>query len=115
VPACPRASPPGVVGDRQARDIGDVLAERLFAIDGDVGEGPVSVELCDQTRARCLEVREVTLGPPVPQPPAGVEQRSLVIETMADLMSMWRRSRRSPWRHPARDRSRAAAGSRPGS
>src|SRR6266478_5268610 len=79
--------PPGVVGDRQARDIGDVLTQRLFAVHGDVGEGPVSVELCDQTRARCLAVREVTLGPPVLQPPAGIEQRSLVIETVADLVS----------------------------
>src|SRR5256885_6947552 len=79
--------PPGVVGDRQTGDIGDVLAEGLFAVDGDVGEGPVSVELCYQTRARRLEVREVAPGPPVIQPTARVEQRSLVIETVADLMS----------------------------
>src|SRR3989440_2129401 len=80
-------APPGVVRDRQAGDVGDVLAQRLFAVDGDVREGPVSVELGDQTRARRLEVREVALGPPVLQPPAGVEQRTLIVETVADLVA----------------------------
>src|SRR5205823_7535148 len=85
-------APPGVVRDRQAGDVGDVLAERLFAVDGDVREGPVGVELGDQTRARRLEVREVALGPPVLQPPvlqppAGVEQRTLIVETVADLVA----------------------------
>src|SRR5947208_9255558 len=80
-------APPGVVGHREARDVGDVLAQRLVAVDVDVGERAVGVELRDETLARGLEVREVALGPPVLQPPAGVEQRTLIVEAVADLVA----------------------------
>ena len=47
----------------------------------------VGVVLRGQALTGGLEVREVLLGPPVSQPPVGIEQRALVIEAVADLMT----------------------------
>src|SRR5579863_8200971 len=57
--------PVGVVGDREARYIGDVLTQGLPAVHAQIRERPVGVELRDEERRGGLEMREVLLGPPV--------------------------------------------------
>src|SRR5438309_7148069 len=81
--------PPGVVGDREPGDIGDVLTQCLPAVDVDVGQRPVGVELGDQPIAGGPEMREVARGPPVQEPPVGVEERTLVVEADGRLLNWW--------------------------
>src|SRR5207302_6292121 len=79
--------PPGVVGDREPGDIGDVLTQCLPAVDVDVGQRPVGVELGDQPLTGGPEMREVARGPPVQEPPVGVDERPLLLEPVTDLLS----------------------------
>src|SRR5579871_23589 len=88
-----QSKPPAVVCDREAGDVGDVLTEGLFAVDVDAGVGLVVVELVGQSRPRRAEVRKILRRPPVLQSSAGIEERPLIIEAVADLMTHGRANR----------------------
>src|SRR5438445_7772646 len=77
----------GIVRHGQAGYVRDVLPQGLLSLDREVGEGLVPVVLLDELRRRGLEVLEVRGGPPVVQPAGGVEQRTLVVEAVTDLVA----------------------------
>ena len=64
--------PERLVGDLQAAEVGDVLAERQLAVDGLVGQRLVAVELLHHEGRPRLVGLPVLVGPPVLQVPVGV-------------------------------------------
>ena len=76
-----------VISGRDARHIGDVLGQRLLAIEGDIGEGLVGVILRREFRGGGLKMREVAGRPPVAHAALGVEHAAFGVEGVADLVS----------------------------
>ena len=83
----------GVVGGGEAGEIGDILAQRQLAVEVETGEGLVGVVLADQRLAGLAEMGEVRGGPPVAQPPLGVELGAEIVEAVADLVADHRADR----------------------
>src|SRR6266704_6865591 len=79
--------PVGIVGRGQSGHVGDVFAQRLLAVDRDVGERTIAVVLLDELPRGSLEVGQVLLGPPVVKLAGRVEQGSLVVKAVADLVA----------------------------
>src|SRR5579862_4583945 len=88
-----QGKPPAVVCDREAGNVGDVLTERLLAVNVDTGEGLVVVELLGEPRPSRTEVREILRRPPVLQSSARIEERPLIVEAVADLVTDGRADR----------------------
>src|SRR6185503_9991082 len=78
---------PGVVGRSQAREIRNVLAEGLLAVDVQIGEWRVLIVLGREPGPRSFEPGKVFRRPPVRQPAARVEERALIVEAVADLVA----------------------------
>jgi hypothetical protein len=76
-----------LVGDRQARVVGDVLAQGQLAVDVVARQRLEGVVLLDQHRGLGLEVLVVGLGPPVAQVAVAVVLGALVVEAVADLVA----------------------------
>src|SRR5690606_41948258 len=67
-----------VVGDGQAAEVGDVLAQRQLALDVQAVDRLVVVELSNQLGGTRLEALAVGLLPPVGEVAGGVELAALV-------------------------------------
>src|SRR3546814_4948810 len=78
-----------VVGDAQAAQGADVLAQGQLAVDvlvGVVGQRRIAVELGDQLVGACLEAGAVFLRPPVDVVAGAVELAALVVEAVPGLV-----------------------------
>src|ERR1035437_5964346 len=69
-----------------ARNVCDVLSERLAAVDREVGERLVGVVLGGQRGGGCVEVGEVRWRPPIADAAPGVEGSALGVEGGGDLV-----------------------------
>ena len=58
-----------------------------MTVDGKIGERLVRIELCRERFPRTLEVLKVFFGPPVLKLTFRIEQRSLIVEAMTDLVT----------------------------
>ncbi len=78
-----------LVGDRQAAEVADVLADGQRTVDVLAGKllRLEPVVLGDQLRGAGLELLAVGLGPPVVHVAVAVVLRSLVVEAVADLVA----------------------------
>ena len=76
-----------VEGGGEASDVGDVFAQGLAAVDGEVGEGFVGVVLGGERGGDGVEVGEVFGRPPVADAALGVEGGALGVEGVADLVA----------------------------
>ena len=72
---------------REARDVGDVLAEGQLAVDRQVREWLVLVVLRRERGTRGFEAREIVLGPPVREASGFIEQGAAVVEAVRDLVA----------------------------
>ena len=77
----------GVEGGGEAGNVGDVFAEGLLAVDGEIGERLVGVVLGDEGCGDGVEVREILGGPPVANAACGVEGCAFGVEGVADLVA----------------------------
>jgi hypothetical protein len=78
---------PGAVGEDQAAQIGDVLAEREFAVDLDlVNDGVLRILIGDAGGA-LDEFAGVLFGPPVLEVSFGVELAALVVEAVGEFVA----------------------------
>src|ERR1035441_407581 len=76
-----------LVGDLDAAEVADVLAERELAVDGLVGERPVAVELLhDERRAGVVGLPVIGL-PPVLEVPIRVVLAARVVESVGHLVA----------------------------
>ena len=75
------------IGHGESGDVGDVLAQRLLAVDVQAGQRLVGVVLRRQLLRGRLEVRLVGRRPPVGQLAAGVELGAGIVEAVADLVT----------------------------
>src|SRR5262249_1955097 len=61
-----------IVRSGQSAEVGDVLSQRLFSVDGEIGKRTVSVILSGQGGAGFLKVFEVVVSPPVAHTSFGI-------------------------------------------
>jgi site-specific DNA recombinase len=83
----------GVVGDGEARDVGDVLAQRQFAIDVRAGKRLVGTVLRHNLIGIDLEALHVLGGPPVGELAGRIILAALIIEMVRDLVADHRADR----------------------
>src|SRR5690606_35877184 len=76
----------GLVRDLEAGEVGDVLAQRLLAVDVQARQRLVGVVLRRQLAPGLLEVGHVLLAPPVLELALGVEVGTEVVEAVHDLV-----------------------------
>ena len=77
----------GLGGHRQARGVGNILAQRQFAVDEVALHRAVACELFDQRTGLCGKAFIVFFGPPVAQIAQAIVLAALVIKAMADFMA----------------------------
>ncbi len=77
----------GIVGGTQASHVGDVLAQGQLAVHMHARERLVAAELCGQRITSGVELLQVFSGPPVVQLAGLVEERTGVVEAVADLVA----------------------------
>ena len=77
----------GCIGNRQAGQIGDVLAESEAAVHLEARQGLEAIELRAQGVAAAVELRTIGRRPPVGEVAGTVPLRALVVETVAGLMA----------------------------
>ena len=77
----------GVIGDGQAGEIGDILAEGQRALDVVAGQRLVGVILGDELRGQRIEARRVLRSPPFVKRAVLVVAAALIVEMVADLVA----------------------------
>src|SRR5687767_14259771 len=77
----------GVVGDGEAGQVRDILAEGQLAVHLHARQRLVGAILGDHLVGQLLEGGDVGLAPPVGEIAAGVELAALIVKMMADLMA----------------------------
>src|SRR5690606_25589605 len=75
------------VGDGDAAEVGDVLAQSEAAVDVQAGQGLVAVELLGQLVGARLELAAVLVGPPVGHVAGGIELAALVVVAVQHLVA----------------------------
>src|SRR3546814_681189 len=76
-----------LVGDRQATEIADVLADRERTVDVLTGQRLEAVVLCDQRLGARLEVLAIFVGPPALEIALRIELAALVVEAVTDFVA----------------------------
>ena len=77
----------GVIGDGEAGEVGDILAERERALDVAAGQRLIGVILGDELRGQRIEAGAVLRRPPLPERAGLVIMAALVVEMVADLVA----------------------------
>src|SRR5262245_48721475 len=77
----------GVVRGGQTGKVGNVLAQDLVTVDGEIRKRTVFVVLRGQCFASCPEVLEILRCPPVGQTSLRIELAALIVEAVADFVS----------------------------
>src|SRR5689334_18821762 len=73
--------------DLEAAEIGDVFAEREFAVDMQIVDRHVGVELLHQFLCARVELLAVGAGPPVAQVAFGIEAAALIVEAVQHFVA----------------------------
>ena len=82
-----------VIGDREAGEVGDVLAQCLFTLHVEARQCFIGVVLRGELLAGGLEMREIGRRPPVGHASFGIEIGAEVVEAVADLVANHRADR----------------------
>ena len=79
--------PEGIPRDLEAAEVGDVLAERQLAVDVEIVDRHVRIELLDELGGARIEVLAILAGPPVAKIALGVEAAALIVEAVQHLVA----------------------------